>query len=147
MQNDPDEPQDSNIGEDDLHDIVQDEKKDLLLANRRSRVTTMSFHDWFVKTYQRDYKQSDTAISEAYHAGAHDEIENSEYILEHADLKAKHYKDRCSKLSDQAQILYSLLHTVAKKVDAPEPIKKLIRKVLSEQEWYLTLPTLRQPLH
>lgn len=114
--------------------IVKQEKQDMLLANRRARVTTMSFHDWFVQTYQRDFKQSDKAIYEAYNAGAADEIENNEYILEHADLKMNHYKRRSVKLADQMQILYSLLGTIERKGDVPDSIKKLIRRILSEQD-------------
>lgn len=112
--------------------IVQDAKKELLLANRRARVTTMSFHDWFTKTYQREFKPSDKPISDAYHAGAADEVENNEYILEHADLKMNHYKSRSVKLADQVQILYSLLDTVSRKVPLPEALKKMIRKALAE---------------
>lgn len=135
------------VSDDDLQHIIQDEKHILLLSSKRPRVTTMSFNDWFIREYKRNFKQANTALSEAYHAGASDEIENNNYLLDYAHNKENHYKERCIKPADQVQILYSLLSTVNKKVDAPENIKRLIRKVLSGQEWYLTSPTLRQPLH
>lgn len=121
------------INTEDYQEIYNQKKKELLLENRRARVTTMAFHDWFVKTYKRDYKQSDKAIADAYHAGAVDEIENNEYILEDAELKMNHYKNKSLKLVDQVQILFSLLENVAKKYDFPDNLKKLVRKILNEQ--------------
>lgn len=125
------------FGEDDLESddykqLFSEKKKELLLDNRRARVTTMSFHDWFVKAYKRDYKQSDKHISDAYHAGAADEIENNEYIIDHTELKMNHYKGKALKLADQVQIFHSLLEHVAKKSEITPAIRKLITKALSE---------------
>lgn len=117
----------------DYQKLFKDKKKELLLDNRRARVTDMSFYDWFSKTYKRDFKASDKAIHEAYHAGALDEIENNEYLLEHTELKMNHYKGKALKLADQVQILYSLLENVARKAEMPDALRKLIKKTFGEQ--------------
>lgn len=128
-----DNEEDSELSPSDYAELYKEKKKSLLLENNRARVTTMSFHDWFTKTYHREFKPSDKGIADAYRAGAADEIENNEYILEHAELKMIHYKTRSVKLSDQAQILFSLLETVTRKAEIPESLKKMIRKILAEQ--------------
>lgn len=120
--------------DDEFNQILSNEKKGLLLANRRSRVSTMAFHDWFVKTYKRDYKQADSTIAEAYLAGAADEVENNEYIFEDSKLKLDYHKNKSMKLSDRVQVLYGLLDLVARKTDAPEQLKKMIKKALAEQD-------------
>jgi hypothetical protein len=125
--------EDDQLSASDYSEMFKESKKELLLEKSRARVTTMSFHDWFTKTYKRDFKPSDKHISEAYHAGAGDEIENNEYVIEHAELKMNHYKARAIKLADQVQILYALLESVTRKAEMPETLKKLVRKVLSEQ--------------
>jgi hypothetical protein len=118
--------------DEDYRELFREKKKELLLDNRRARVTTMSFHDWFVHTYKRDYKPSDKPISEAYHSGASDEIDNNEYILEHTELKMNHYKNKAIKLADDLQILYSILDSVSKKADIPPALKKLVIKTLRD---------------
>lgn len=124
----------SEIPERDYEEIFNETKRELLLDGHRYRVITMSFHAWFSKTYKRDFKPiSDKNISLAYHAGAADEIENNAYLAEHTELKMNHYKTKASNLADQVQILYSLLSTVASKSELSETLRKLIRKVLSEQ--------------
>lgn len=125
--------EESEVPPEDYKELFSEAKKELLLQKHRARVTTMSFHDWFAKKYKRDFKPSDKNISEAYHAGAADEIENNEYLLDHNELKMNHYKTKANKLVDQVQILYMLLQSIHNKTDLPEPLKKLIRKVLSEQ--------------
>lgn len=128
-----DQDQDNELHDDEYREIFAAKKQELLLDNRRARVTTMSFNDWFVKTYKRQYKQADHFISEAYHAGAADEIENNEYLMEHTELKMQHYKNKAVKQSDDLQILYSLLDTIARKVPAlPEALKKLVKKTLND---------------
>lgn len=118
--------------DEDYQELFKEKKKELLLENRRARVTTMSFHDWFVQAYGRDYKQADKPISEAYHMGASDTLEDNEYILEHTELKMQHYKSKAIKLADDLQILYSLLESVSRKAEMPEQLRRLVNKTLRD---------------
>lgn len=120
------------LDQEDYADLFKEKKKELLLENRRQRVTTMSFHDWFTDTYKRDFKQSDKDIADAYHAGASDNQEDNEYILDHTELKMQHYKNKAIKLADEVQILYALLDNVNRKSNLPESLSRLVKKTLND---------------
>ena len=129
----PDNPNEDEIGADDYEELFLAEKRKLLLDHQRAKVTRMSFDSWFYKTYKRDYKPSDKAILEAYTAGATDEIENTEFLADHAEIKMAGFKARAVKLADQVQIFVLLLETVSRKAQGPENLKKFIKKILAEQ--------------
>lgn len=114
----------------DYEEIFSDKKKELLLEHNRTRVTRMSFEKWFFETYKRDYKNADKETLDAYYAGATDEIENNEFLIEQTELKMEHYKKRVINQADDLQMLISLLEKVSKKGDPTEKTKLLIKKVL-----------------